>query len=557
MQEYMNKVLKIALLLVSLSPFLLFGQKSAQDYARHFTPKSGISEQIQARLDALAEDPGHRIGGDKMHNIEYLTNLYHKSGYQPFWTDLAYAEDALEGILMSYADGLTPADYHLSAIQVLKSELSRSSPVTPDLTGKAAELELLLTDGVLFFGYHLLYGKADQFTLVPTFNFGFTPLPDANPVSFRESITNRDVTGKLSSLRPAIPIYDTLMAILAAYREIQSRGGWQPISTGGKIEPGDSDNRIPQVRRRLMITRELTSKDTSALYDKELEKDVKRFQSAHGLDADGVIGAGTFRELNTPVEKRIETIRVNMERVRWVSRDIPQSYIIVNIAGFWLTVVRDQQVIHRTNVVVGRPLNKTPIFRDKVQYIDFNPTWTVPRSIITKEIIPKLKRDSLYLQHNNMILLDSKGNEVSTSSLDFANLSAAKFPYLVRQQPGPDNALGVVKFMFPNDYDIYLHDTPSKSLFSKASRAYSHGCIRVENPLDLAAKLLEGTEWTREKINATVKTRQTTRVNLKQPLDILLMYWTCGLNPGGEIFFAPDIYDRDGAVLKQLNQLLR
>jgi murein L,D-transpeptidase YcbB/YkuD len=309
----------------------------------------------------------------------------------------------------------------------------------------------------------------------------------------------------------------------------------------------------------LKISGDLTVFDTASgtLYDQSLVKDIKTFQATHGLDADGIIGAGTFRELNVPVSQRIETIRINLERSRWVTHDLPQNYLIVNIAAFWLVLVKDGQVIHHANVVVGKPLNKTPIFRDKMRYIDFNPTWTVPTSIIKNEIIPKLKKDSMYLQHNNMVLLDSKGNEVPESVLDIPNLSASKFPYIVRQQPGPDNALGVVKFMFPNDYDIYLHDTPSKSLFGKASRAYSHGCIRVDKPLDLAVKLLDGTEWTHEKIDATIKTRVTTRVVLTQPLDVIILYWTCGLDRNRRLFFAPDIYDRDQAVLKQLDQLMR
>jgi murein L,D-transpeptidase YcbB/YkuD len=459
---------------------------------------------------------------------------------------------------MSYTDGLMPLDYHLNAIMRLQDELKGDPERNPERVEKAAELELLMTDGIIFYAYHLLYGKCDQESLVPTFNFGFTPIPNLNPVDFQDAISNGKLANRLIQLRPQIAVYDSLMAKLAYYREIEILGGWSSIETGGKIEPGDRDSRILQVRRRLKMSGELVA-DTSTgdHYERSLATDVKKFQSSHGLEADGIIGAGTFREMNIPVGKRIETIRINMERVRWVSRDIPQDYIVVNIAGFYLNMVKNGRMVHNTRVVVGKPLNKTPIFRDKMRYIDFNPTWTVPRSIIKNEIIPKLKKDSLYLQKENMVLLDSKGNEVSTTELDIPNLSANKFPYLVRQQPGPDNALGVVKFMFPNEYDIYLHDTPSKSLFSKASRAYSHGCIRVEKPLDLAVKLLDGTEWTREKIDATIKTRETTRVLLPEPLDILIMYWTCGIDPQKQFFFAQDIYGKDAEVLKQLDQLLR
>jgi L,D-transpeptidase YcbB len=552
----MRKLIYFSLLLVILSPGLLFSQ---DNYSLLYSPNSGISAQIQSKLESLAADPDFRIAGEKYHDIEYITNLYQKNNYQPFWTESQYTEEAISAIRMSYEDGLIPLDYHLEAILSLMKELDGMKAVSPEKVAKAADLELLLTDGVIFYADHLLYGKCDQASLIPTFNFGFAPVPDLNPETFRAAITGNQVTDRLIGLRPQVPLYDTLIHTLAFYREIEAKGGWQAIPTGGKIEPGGSDDRIPQIRKRLWISGELTVYDSAAgkVYDKSLEKDIKVFQSTHGLDADGVIGVGTFRELNVPVDKRIETIRVNLERIRWVAQDLPQDYLIVNIAAFWLVLVKDGQIVDRTKVVVGKPYTKTPIFRDKMRYIEFNPTWTVPTSIVKNEIIPKLKKDSMYLAHNNMILLDGKGNEVPISNLDLKNLSASRFPYLVRQQPGPDNALGVVKFMFPNEYDIYLHDTPSKSLFSRASRAYSHGCIRVEKPLDLAVLLLQGTEWTRQKIDATIKTQVTTRVNLPKPLDVLLMYWTCGLDPNRRIFFVPDVYDRDPAVIKDLDQLLR
>jgi murein L,D-transpeptidase YcbB/YkuD len=354
-------------------------------------------------------------------------------------------------------------------------------------------------------------------------------------------------------------MYDTLLSILARYRDIAAKGGWQTVPVGGKIEPGDKDSRIPVIRKRLQITRDLSLDDTlsSDLYDKVLEKDIEAFQAAHALDADGVIGVGTFRELNVPVEARIGALRINLERVRWVSGNLPDNYIIVNIAAFWLVMVKDKQIVFSTSVVVGKPLNKTPIFRNKLRYIEINPTWMQPTSIIKNETVPSIKKDSTYLEKNHLELLDLQGNPVPTSSLDMKKLSASHFPYLVRQQPGPWNALGAIKFMFPNKYDIYLHDTPSKSLFNRGSRAFSHGCIRVDKPVDLAERLLAGTEYDRKKINEVIATRVTTRVNLTEPLDILLLYWTCGIDKNGKLFFVPDIYDRDQAVLRELDKPMR
>ena len=514
---------------------------------------------IKEKLEQLAADNNLKIDGEKLHSIEYISNLYQKNDYQPFWTKPEYVGDAVTGLEASYDDGLLTSDYHLETIIALQAEIMALKGESGLNSSRQADLDLLITDGIIFYSDHLLYGKIDPVTLVPTWNFGFAPIPDLNPSTLNSYIMGREIPARLGNLRPDMHLYDTLINILARYRAIAAGGGWETVLPGGKIEPGGRDARIPGIRKRLQASGELSPQDSlsSSLYDKILEKDVKAFQASHGLDPDGIIGAGTFRELNVPVADRIQSIRINLERVRWVAGNMPEKYIIVNIAAFWLMMVENGLTVHYTPVVVGRTLSKTPLFRDKLRYIEFNPTWTQPTSIVKNETIPKLKKDSLYLEKNHYVLLDSKGNEVSVSGLDLKNLSASRFPYIVRQEPGPWNALGEMKFMFPNKYDIYLHDTPSKSLFNRASRAYSHGCIRVKNPVDLAVKLLEGTEYDRKKINAVLETHVTTRVNLPEPLDILLMYWTCGIDRNGKLFFVPDIYERDPAVLRELEKPMR
>ncbi|MCK9399113.1 MAG: L,D-transpeptidase family protein [Bacteroidales bacterium] len=549
----------IFILIIIIIPGLIYGEPPSKNYHQPSSQSSGIQEIIRSKLEQLSLNPDTiTIGGEKFHSIEYVSNLYEKNDFQPFWTKPEYVEDAIKGISSSYEDGLLPLDYHLEAILVLKHQLALDSGSQEEKAVKLAELDLLLTDGVIFYADHLVYGKIDPVALIPTWNFEFAPIPDLNPATFTQYITNREIPYRLNDLRPSLFQYDTLLSILAQYRDIAGNGGWQPIPGGGKIEPGKKNSRIPAIRQRLLMTGELSAPDSvgSDIYDKMLEIDIKAFQDAHALDTDGIIGVGTFRELNVPVEERIAALRINLERVRWVARDLPETYIIVNIAAFWLLMVKDNQVVHNTTVVVGKPLNKTPVFRDKMRYIEFNPTWTLPTSIIKNEIIPKLKKDSIYLEKNHMVLLDTKGNLIPTSILDMKNLSASHFPYLVRQEPGPWNVLGEMKFMFPNKYDIYLHDTPSKILFNRSSRAFSHGCIRVNRPMNLAEKLLTGTKYDRKKINEIISTHITTRVNLPQPLDILLLYWTCGINKNGELFFVPDIYDRDQDVLRALDKFM-
>jgi murein L,D-transpeptidase YcbB/YkuD len=521
--------------------------------------QNSIPDLIKSNLEQISNNKEATIAGEKLHSIEFVVNLYSRNDFQPFWTESESLEDAIRSINSSYEDGLLPQDYHLEAILALKHDIGLAQINKDEKKEKLAELDLLLTDGIIFFADHLLYGKIDPVSLVPTWNFGFAPIPDLNPTTFSQYINNHEIFTRLQNLRPELRQYDTLIVILAKYRAIAEKGGWESIPSGGKIEPGKRDSRIPSIRKRLQITGELTIPDSvgADLYDKSLEKDIKSFQSAHALDTDGVIGIGTFRELNVPLDQRIASLRVNLERFRWVSRNMPEKYIIVNIAGFWLEMISNKQLIHYAAVVVGKPLNETPLFRDKLRYIEFNPSWMLPTSIIDKEIIPILKRDTAYLNENHMVLLDSKGNIVPTSMLNKKDLTPSRFPYLIRQEPGPWNALGAMKFMFPNEYDVYLHDTPSKYLFSKASRAFSHGCIRLDKPEDLAVKLLAGTEYDRAKIDQIVETQITTRVNLPEPVDIMLMYWTCGIDKDGKLFFVPDIYDHDQDILTDLDKPMR
>ncbi len=544
-----SKIMRQAIIII-ISLFFITPENKAE---------SNISGMIKSRLEELSVDENTRIAGEKMHSIEYISNLYAKNDYRPFWTKAEYVGDAISALAGSYHDGLLTDDYHLQAIIRLHTETVAIQDESEEKISRTADLDLLLTDGIIYYADHLLFGKTDPVTLENTWNFGFAPIPDLNSESLNHYISDREIIIRLEQLRPDMHLYDTLLNTLAQYRHIMANGGWGTVLAGGKIEPGNSDARIPAIRKRLLATGGLSEKDStsSTFYDKLLERDIKAFQATHGLEPDGIIGVGTFRELNVPVEDRIASIRVNMERVRWVAGNMPQKFIIVNIAAFWLMMVDQGEIVHYTPVVVGKPLNKTPMFRDKMRYIEFNPTWIQPRSIVKDETVPKLKKDSSYLEKNHMVLLDSKGNLVPTSSLDLKNLSASKFPYLVRQEPGPWNSLGEMKFMFPNKYEIYLHDTPSKSQFSRASRAYSHGCIRVQNPVDLAVKLLEGTEYDRKKIEKIITTHVTTRVNLPERLDILLMYWTCGVDRDGRAFFVPDIYERDMAVLRALDKPMR
>ncbi len=255
-----------------------------------------------------------------------------------------------------------------------------------------------------------------------------------------------------------------------------------------------------------------------------------------------------------PVEQRIAGIRVNMERARWVIHHLPDDFLVVNIAGFNIRRLRHDSIVYYSRVIVGKHYHESPIFKGTLRYIILNPTWTLTYSIATKETLPKLKKDPGYLDKKNMIIMDRSGRVLDPSTIDFNKLSAGNFPYTLQQKAGPHNSLGEVKFMFPNKYSVYLHDTPARSLFANEERAFSHGCIRLQKKWELFLSLVDDPEWNMERINEVIASEKTTRVNLKNPIEIILLYWTAGADRDDKLYFNKDIYDRDAAVLHALNK---
>ena len=553
-----NSTSLILLLLISFTS--VKAQSSDEDlriqHQRLYKDVGLITPHIQTLVEDLSDGVLVEIENEKIYAKTLLAKFYQHIQYVPAWKDLEALKQAIKALEGSYNDGLLPVDYHVDVLRSIFEKIENSKDQGVVNYEWVAKFDLLMTDAILLYAFHLLSGKIDPHSLDVQWNFGYAELPGGNGVLLAEAISNHTLIQELHGLRPAIPSYANLMRELAEYRLIAENGGWGTVKAGGKIDPGDSDSRILQIRRRLEITGDLRDLNNmnSEVYDQSLEKDVRYFQDRHGLDADGVIGKASFAALNIPVEIKINQIRVNLERFRWVTHNLSENYIIVNIARFRAYVVKNSDRVFDTNVQVGTDLNKTPVFKSRLKYIEFNPTWTVPRSIIVKDMIPKIKKGPKYLTDRNMVLIDGSGKIVPMSSVDFNSISANNFPYTVRQEPGPGNALGEVKFIFPNKYAVYLHDTPSKYLFDKAKRSFSHGCIRTQNPLDLAAVLLEGSKWDKQKIRETLDSKITTRAIFDKPLDVLLLYWTAGLYQQKSVFFYPDIYERDAKILLKLDR---
>jgi murein L,D-transpeptidase YcbB/YkuD len=291
------------------------------------------------------------------------------------------------------------------------------------------------------------------------------------------------------------------------------------------------------------------------LFDDQLKAAVIEFQTMHSLDADGVVGNNSFTELNKSYGERIDQIRINLDRVRWVNESAGSDMIVVNVAGFELYLFQDRELAWETDVMVGTIKHETPLFQSRMKYMVFNPTWTIPNGIKRRSTFPKFSQDPNYPIEHNYKIYDTDGEEVDPLSIDYSQYSAGRFPFRVVQQPGPENALGRVKFIFANKYAVYLHDTPSRQLFARSSRAFSSGCIRVQHPLQFAELLLDDDQkWSRAEIDKVIEGGEQKVVHLKEPMHVMLMYWTASPNIEGQIKFNADVYNRDARTIAALKE---
>jgi murein L,D-transpeptidase YcbB/YkuD len=511
-------------------------------------------EALRHELEHLAETGMISTGEVDIAGKDLLVEMYGRRNYLPAWNDQRQIHDLIAVIRATEDDGLDPSDYHLEQIEYAYNEL---------LAGRLTEAtewapqDLILTDSLIRLGYHQLFGKVNPYTLDPNWNFR-REMNDVDPATaIQDAIDSPSLAEHLKTLFPRGWVYEEFKAGLARYREISASGGWPIIPDGPTLRPGATDDRLPILARRLAITGDLENRDSFddlTVYDEFLLEGVKSFQARHGIDVDGIIGPASLRMLNVSAEMRVKTLEINLERARWVLDDIEDDFILVNIAGFEAYLVQDKEVVWQTKVQVGSQFHQSPVFRDEMKYLVLNPTWTVPYSIATKEMLPQIKSDPDYFAKRDFDLKDRNGKFIDPNSVDWSQVSARNFGYWLVQRPGPGNALGRVKFMFPNDHAVYLHDTPSKYLFNRAERAFSHGCIRVENPFDFAEQLLGKDGWTQEKFQDALDREETQTVMLSTPLPVLLLYWTAVVRQDGTVVFYNDVYERDRAISDALDE---
>ncbi len=514
-----------------------------------------VEQQIEFRISDLQATGRLTIQGQPIVGTGMVQRFYESRGYLPGWTNPQNRQDLLNLARALTADGLDPEDAHYSLLARLLND-NDPNPVAQ------AERDILMTDAIARIGYMMAYGKTDPNRLDGSWNLGRV-LPREDPVPvLTAALAAGQLPAVINQLRPDLIYYKVLVQQLARYRRLAEAGGWPQVPGGELLRPGDTDPRVPVIRRRLQIEGDLAL-DVAVptdpqFYDDATAEGVKRFQQRHAIDVDGIVGPGTTRAMNVTAQQRVDQLRINLDRARWVHRQLEGDFVLVNIAGFYVAVVRDSEIVWQSPVIVGTDYHKTPTFSAPMTYIELNPTWTPTRNILFNELLPKIRRDPGFVTRNGYYLVDSSGRRVSNpASLPWSTYNRGNFPYRFIQGPGDGNALGQVKFMFPNRHAVYLHDTPSRQLFSKARRTFSHGCIRVKDPLTLAEVLLGGQGWSRERIDRVVASGDRTRVNLDRPLQTLLLYWTADPDVNGGVRFYEDIYERDASVLAALNQPFR
>ncbi len=447
--------------------------------------------------------------------------------------------------------GLNPNDYHLALIEkYLDKAVSYMSVNTEDLM----KLDVLLSDAFMLIGLQMYYGKVDSEKDGENWKI-MRKKPELQlDLIMEEALATNNVSNALNLLAPRYRSYWMMKEELAFFLGLENEP-WPAILSDTIIKPGQSNHLLPKIRERLIKLRYPLFNSVSVNYDEELGKQLMAFQKDWGLNADGIIGKGTIQALNEKPHKLIDQLKVNMERYRWLPLQEPEKYIIVNIANFKLALIKGVDTLISMRAIVGKDYRKTPVFNARMTYIVFAPTWTVPPTILMNDVIPELLKGPGYLEQKNMKLLRNNGSEIAYSDIDWSKISKTKFPYWVRQNSGSQNALGKVKFMFPNSYNVYIHDTPTRGLFARDDRAISSGCIRIEKPFELAELLLsDSPEWTPAKIHKAMQQNKEQTVGLKTPVDVILLYLTAWTDGNGRVQFRKDIYQRDAMVLNALNK---
>ncbi len=523
----------------------------------------GLLESVQGDLRGRIQDasPPIRVDGEVILASVVLPRFYRERDFAPAWV----GEDGplnLTAALVAALDGaaghgLDPGDYHANRIRRLLTRLSAARGIgTPPDPRMLADLDLMCTDGFLLLGAHLAWGKVSPETIEPTWTVARRQADLAGVLDM--ALASGEVAESLESLAPANESYQSLRRALESFSRDAGKPVLPKVAGVAMLRPGSRGQAVERLKARLAALGYLPGAvpEENPLFGPEIQGAVTRFQRDNGLTADGLAGPMTLEAVNADPVDRARTIALNLERWRWLPRNLGGRYIVVNITDFSLRVVEAGQEVMAMRAIVGMPFRKTPVFSARMTYMVLAPYWNVPPKIAVQDKLPLIRKDPAWLSENRMQVFAGWGEEmrkVDPATVNWRAFTAKNFPFHLRQDPGPNNALGSMKFMFPNKYNVYIHDTPAHDLFEKTQRAFSSGCIRIHEPMKLALYLLRSDpEWSEEAIRVVVAGGEQTIVSLPEPLPVHILYWTAVVQEDGKVVFRSDIYGRDEELARAL-----
>jgi murein L,D-transpeptidase YcbB/YkuD len=479
-----------------------------------------------------------------------IESFYRKRNYKPVWLTTSgpdeRANQLRQTLHVADQEGLNPADYHIDTITQLWKLRSLD---------ELAALDIYLTDAFFRYAIDVHRGRDRPNTPDQNGQKWHIKLPSFNIVDeLNLALKSKDFEKSLQQLPPSHLGYQRLRDALTSLRQIARHGAWPIMPPGPSLRKGMKHIQVPLLRQRLLADGSLTmamAKNDNKEFDQSLSYAVQRFQVRHGLTMDGIVGPKTRTAMNVPIDERIKQIKLNMERWRWLPRKLGKRYIIVNTAAYNLAAIDNDQILFTMWVVIGKEQRQTPVINGVMYTIVFNPYWTVPMKLVFEDLIPRQLQNPNYLKRKKIRVMRNlaKNLEVDPEKIDWQSFTQESFPYVLRQDPGPDNPLGRIKFLFSNKYEVYLHDTPKRHLFDKSKRAFSAGCIRIENPVRLAEFLLaDEPGWDRTRISRAIASGKTRELELKQRTPVYLLYLTSWVGEDDTIYFYDDVYDRDKSL---------
>ena len=527
--------------------------------ARAQSPMDQVREAIEAQLRKhVSTTVASRFLS--LYDPSSITVFYQRRGYRPSWiTDkrlTTQADSLYAAIREADREGLCSADYNADLLKTAIEDMRSTGSMEISLV--SARTDLVLTEAFLRYASDLHSGRLNPHTVYN--DWSVTPRRKDLAQVLQQGLDSIGIRNAFRSLQPRHEQYARLKNALAQYKSFDARMSVLMISGGPVLAKGDSCERVEEVKQRLMIWDKSYRTNGSNIYvfDDSLEQALRRFQGQHGIESNGRIDKQTLAVLNTTPGERVRQIEANLERMRWLPDDLGARYVLVNIPNFELDVVENGMTTMTTRVVVGNGTHQTPVFSETMSHIVLNPHWNVPPSIAVNEILSIVKKNTNYLKNENIRVLKVSNETVteeSPDSIDWSGMTPETFNYRLRMDPGAKNALGRIKFVFPNHNNVYVHDTPSKHLFDKTARHFSHGCIRTEKPFELAAHLLwQRPGWTVERIQAEVEKGVEQAIMLTDRVPVHLVYWTVWVDESGTVQFRDDIYRRDGMILRALQQ---